>query len=478
MVTAAKLPETESSRINQARALFVREDFIGEDGVFIPSSWEKYQIAIKSYSLEELMGVEQRLLAGDGEGGQFVNKSARNRVKVRDLWGSNNLKYCAGDAPEDKKSNPNSVIGSARDQVEAQVDDDAFSLAVAAIKEATGELGKSQDVSRIDKNQCNRMSAYQRIEADRLRAEARAMAADARSFGQNAVVLDIYAKMTVGGIIALGVGTVLSLGAVAVAKLGAASASGSLAKLGWLGKIIKTGLPYALPVLWGYGVQAFYFVYNFDWNITDAAIDRGSTAGISNIAGSLGSLVGNTAGWLACGLAPATAIAAIDPVRGLLAKKEVTEEMIDELSDELWVLVNQATRQIARAAFLQSYKHIRRWVKDVNSPQYKIFTTAFGKDAIDKWGKGTPFTIAGQVNKAIEDLGENPVIVRLLGEQGAMALEEFAEETVEGFLDSCVEAGFVVTSAYSQALLQQERQKVAILGEVRTVEIEINRKSS
>ncbi len=471
--------------------VFEKEDFFVEGTKdFSPNSkisYEHYQTLLKSGDIEKLRAFETELQGVDPVSGKpYLNLPSRARRKAKDQWENNLLRYCDG-RDKENRNNPNSQITSARD---------AGSTEVVAGSDLTGKGDKwasdpdfkTADVLRINKTQCNRMSAYAKIEHDRLMAEARAMLDDAKAEGQNAVIFDLYAKATGATIVVLGVGTILSLGAIAIAKLPAilaaggralAGAGGVFAKMGWLGKLLSTSLAVSLPTLWGYAVQSFYFLYNFDFNMSDEAIDRQSTSGISALAGSLGGFVGSSLGWLACGLAPATAIAAADPLKGLLAKKELTEEMIEELSQEMWTVINQASRQVARAAFLQSYKHARRWIKEKDSVQYKIATQIFGKEAIKNWGDGKkPFTISGQINQAIEDIGENQYVQTLLGKQGAEALENFLEEAVEEFIDSCIEAGFVLSSAYSVALMQQNQQRTLTFGEMRTVEIEFNRSSS
>jgi hypothetical protein len=252
---------------------------------------------------------------------------------------------------------------------------------------------------------------------------------------------------------------------------------GIFLNMGWLGQLLTVGLATALPTIWGYAVQAFYFLYHFDWNISDQQIDKTTLTGVSSLAGSLGALVGSAGGWLACGLAPAAAIAVADPLIGLLVEDEVNEQAIAHLSSRLWGLANQASRQATRAAFLQSFKFVRRWVQDPTSLQYQIFKTAFGADAVNNWGKGKPFTLVGHVQDTIVDVTQNPVIQEILGKQGATALQNALSSAAEGFINSCVDAGFVVTSAYSMAILEARQAKEVTLGGYKTVEIEFQRTS-
>jgi len=236
----------------------------------------------------------------------------------------------------------------------------------------------------------------------------------------------------------------------------------SLAGLGWSAII---WILYQVPVF----VRG---VWSFNWNATDEALDQYWANYVNSLAGLAGGVVGNAIGWLVCGAVPGLFVAKFNKVLGMRILKEVGEEALDELTSNLWNLGRTTARGLATAAMINLYKGTRRAIKKLvggDSDWAKGFSMLVGQDgvnAIKKWGeKGTqPWSFA----KKQEDFIESFTVQRQ---------ENFVEELIEEFQDSCEEAWYVVAATTDQWLQEQRFAREGLQGPDDVVEIYPNREN-
>jgi hypothetical protein len=232
---------------------------------------------------------------------------------------------------------------------------------------------------------------------------------------------------------------------------------------GWL----VGGLAQALVGLF---VQATNFVMNFNWNATDKQLDAITKQNLTRLGGLVGGTLGNAFGWALCGIVPGLVIYKFNPILGLKVLKDVGEEALEELADNLAVLVRSVLATTATWAVIQSFKGFRRFAKAwaKNDPTFKIlekFLPGLGKN-IQKWGEegSKPWTFAGARDELIEKLPDG-------------WLEEGVEEFVEETWDACVEALYVVAADVDQWMLEQQLEKQYKNGPEEVVEITPNREN-
>lgn len=133
----------------------------------------------------------------------------------------------------------------------------------------------------------------------------------------------------------------------------------------------------ALGALIRFAVRGVQFAYNFNWNITDSQIRQQQKSLIDGLYGQFGETAGTALASLLCGYAPVqivkrSNIVKVNPV-ALARIKEISEfdpqgdnygELYEEMMESVRALVASGTRVAAQALFLESYKNIRKLLKD------------------------------------------------------------------------------------------------------------------
>lgn len=217
-------------------------------------------------------------------------------------------------------------------------------------------------------------------------------------------------------------------------------------------------ISFSFTKLWSWIVSGVQFIYNFDWNISDTAIDKQIEGLWNSFGGILGGAVGRTIGWIGCGLVPAATVFSFNQSMGAYLLKEVGEQAIDEMLDAASEVINAGFRMGAQATFLWLYKDVRRALKDPSNPFGAALRTVMGDKKVDEWGTGESWTIAKAVEKKIESIPNT-------------FWRNFTEEALEEGSEACIEAGFAVAGGIDAWLAQQAMQRNSLLGSDRTVEI-------
>lgn len=210
--------------------------------------------------------------------------------------------------------------------------------------------------------------------------------------------------------------------------------------------------------LWSWIVGGVQFVANFNWNISDEAIDKQIEGLWNAFGGILGGAVGRTIGWIGCGLVPAAAIMTFNEALATHLLKEVGEQALDELLDAASEVIQAGFRMGVQASFLWLYKNVRAALKNPTNPLGIALRGLFGNDKIDKWGTGESWTIAKAIENAIESIPNT-------------FLRNFVEEAWEEGTEACIEAGYAVAGGIDAWLAMQKVANNSVLGVDRTVEI-------
>ncbi|MEG3437293.1 hypothetical protein V0288_09195 [Pannus brasiliensis CCIBt3594] len=249
------------------------------------------------------------------------------------------------------------------------------------------------------------------------------------------------------------------------------SLGGGLAKFGgWL--LAGLGfIGFSFSALMSFMQGGIGFLFNFNWNITDKEIDSILKGMRLALVGQLGETIGNSIGFLICGILPGVVLAKFNKALAAYVLKEVSEEAFDELMGNLRVLLRQTVYTLAAHAFYSLYKNTRNFIKDFfknpNSPQSQFGRRLFGdsfNDAIKSWGAegSKPWSFNIWIQNKIESIEDDYA-------------QEFWENAWEGFVEGCSEAGFVLAQSLDNWFAQQRLQNNQVLGEDTALEIIPNR---
>jgi hypothetical protein len=223
-------------------------------------------------------------------------------------------------------------------------------------------------------------------------------------------------------------------------------------------------LVWSITAVWDLFVQAALFVYYFDWNIPDSSLDAMATSQWRSYAGLLGGSVGNTLGWLGCGVLPATSIMAVNESMGAYVLREVGTEAFEEFTFNVAYVLRFTLTTLAQQGFYQSYKNIRKWLKDDSNPFLDRMFPGRANDIRQNWGASDSdsFTFAGEVEERIEKIPSE-------------FWRNFTEELVEEAFDACIEAGYVVANSIDGYLAQQKLANRLDNDRLRVVEVKPDR---
>ncbi|NJN04884.1 MAG: hypothetical protein HC816_21785 [Leptolyngbyaceae cyanobacterium RM1_1_2] len=205
--------------------------------------------------------------------------------------------------------------------------------------------------------------------------------------------------------------------------------------------------------IFGWIINGIGAISRFNWNQTDLQLQQTLKNQNLLIASTWGSFAGQGAGWLA-GLAIGYGVSLVVPVIGSAALARgiaatVGSEALEELYFGLMASIRATATGLATGALINAYVQARRFLK--RAP-IQALTKLFGAEKArfikNKWGAegGPDLSFATQFEESIENLGDDYVQV---------FLENFFEESWDGFIES----GYIVASeldaAYAQASAAQ-----------------------
>lgn len=231
--------------------------------------------------------------------------------------------------------------------------------------------------------------------------------------------------------------------------------------LSGLWKALSVSISWSFSALWSGIVAATQFIYNFNWNTTDKELDETASKAFDPVFGQLGATLGNATGYLMCGALPGLAIMAFNEPMGLYILEEVGEEALEELVGNLAVLVRQTFNASVTAGFAYMYKNIRYlWRASDDDFKAKMKKQGMKVENINKAieERNKPWSIAKVVEDAVEAIPNKH-------------LRAFAEEFLEEFGESCIEAGYVVAGSLDSYFAQQKLANASLFGVEKTVEV-------
>ncbi|KST64082.1 hypothetical protein [Mastigocoleus testarum] len=232
--------------------------------------------------------------------------------------------------------------------------------------------------------------------------------------------------------------------------------------LGEAFRIIASGLKFSFTALWSGVVNAFQFLWNFDWNISDEQINNNVIAQYQSMVNNLGSVTGQSMGWLVCGVLPSSLIFVFNEPLGAHLLSRVGLEAFEELSGSIAGLATSTFQSYMTAAFLSIYRDARALIRGteldyVNNQLDKGLKLVDLRTQLEI--RRRPFIFAEKFKKGVDSI-ENKFV------------KGFIENFVEEFSETCIEAGYVVAGGLDAFYAQQHQAKDVLLGKEQTIELE------
>ncbi|MBD2001920.1 MULTISPECIES: hypothetical protein [Cyanophyceae] len=239
---------------------------------------------------------------------------------------------------------------------------------------------------------------------------------------------------------------------------------GSLLTKVW--ESLSVALSFSFTLLWSVIVSVSQYIWNFNWNVTEAQNNQQIQSLFTSLAGSAGTTLGNAVGWLACGAIPGMVIASFNEPLGLYVLKNVGEEAAEEIAANLANLIRQTAIQGSQVLLSWMYTQVRKfWRKEDSVFRQELMKTGkLKKEDIDKAiaDRNKPWSFASASEEAIEAIPNE-------------TLRTFVENFFEEAADACIEAGYVVAGAVDSYMASAKVANQGLLGPERTVEILLDR---
>lgn len=210
------------------------------------------------------------------------------------------------------------------------------------------------------------------------------------------------------------------------------------ANTGWFGTVIDWGKKFVGFVLgalkwigvsfqsaWGWLMSVKRTLMNFDWNMSDAAIDKAIAQKWVQFGGVLGGFAGQVVGWGVSVGATKAILGAINPMLAVAVTTALKREAVEELFGELNGFLRQSANLAMGAFFLWAYKGLR-WINDSLAERL----------GVEKPDRSKPNILSQEFTK---------LRIKVFGDDDTF-LGNFAEEFFEELDESITEAGFVVAN--------------------------------
>lgn len=245
--------------------------------------------------------------------------------------------------------------------------------------------------------------------------------------------------------------------------------------IGWGAGKLAGFLRWSVSQVFGAFVAVKNFIWTFNVNASDEALDVQLRQQRIALASYFGSTLGCGFGWAAGMLFSAGihagigAIAkslgipllAFDKASMFAALKAATEEGIEEMGSLLGGLVRMATLYFLRHAGSEIFKSARRLIKWLNTnPKIRSILPSDLTRRIDEWGEANsePWTLAQTVEDAVDNI-QNEYLRSFLS--------AFLEEADECF----IEGGYVYAANVDRIMSERADMREAVLGTQQVVEI-------
>lgn len=220
---------------------------------------------------------------------------------------------------------------------------------------------------------------------------------------------------------------------------------------------------FSLSGLWTMFTTSAIELYYFNWNEPDSSLDQQAKNRWMQFGGILGGTAGSAIGFFACGIVPGSSLMAFDEKLAMHVLREVGEEAYEEVSFQFAFALRLSVRNMARQSASWLYKGARRWLKDPGNPFARALFGGRTAEVQQRWGEADaqPWSFAMKVEEKIEEIP-------------SMFWQNFTEELIEEAIDSCIEAGYILTSSIESYWAAEKATKAMEEANRKIVEIQPN----
>lgn len=238
------------------------------------------------------------------------------------------------------------------------------------------------------------------------------------------------------------------------------SAAGWL--IGGLWNAISHLIDWSLTGLFNLLVQAAFYIWNFNFNMSNSQPEEDLKGLLNTSASLLGFTVGQAMGYLTCGVVPGLALFAFNEPLGVHVLNEFGEHALQQLAASGAACIQSTFQQATPVIFEYLYVGARKALL----PQLVSSGIVSQSDA-DKinQGKAKPWSFASATEELIHEIPDK-------------TLQAFIESVYQSFGQACIEAGFVVINSIESYTAHQKHSAAAIVGNTNTVQVFFNRQNS
>lgn len=245
-------------------------------------------------------------------------------------------------------------------------------------------------------------------------------------------------------------GLILLVGGVLIASfiggIKAFMAAGFVGKVWTLLKGLTLGMVLSKAIQWG--VRGAAYIWNFNWQITDAAMRDIQDSLVTGLFGQLGATAGSAVGTV-CGVGAVEITKRLKSIKinpEIMARlDEISKgpywgddppELADELIENVKALLVLVRNTVVQYAFIESYKNVRKWIKGGSDAVKLAEIWPSVGEAIAAWGneENEAWSFAFALESWIETLP-------------SIRLRLFAEEFFDSLMDTCSETLMIVSHA-------------------------------
>jgi hypothetical protein len=283
---------------------------------------------------------------------------------------------------------------------------------------------------------------------------------DLRAMGINNV--GDFAKWTAK---CIGVTAATVFGGLGV-KLIVGKVIGGLGAIGgtMLGFFAASSLQPIVTTLFQSAVSTGNQILNFNIMQTDNELYQQIIEKVNGMYGLLGTTVGSAVGWLVCGALPGSIGFRYNKAVATAIAQDLNEDARSELYSYIAQITRLTTQTIINTELVNRFTSLRRELK--NNPEStfsKYIRKIIGEERFKKWGDAQqqPWSIKKDVIDAQVAKEKDP------------NWKQFYENALEGFSDSCIEAGAIVANNLDTYIASQKIARSNTLGKVQTVRIQL-----
>lgn len=212
--------------------------------------------------------------------------------------------------------------------------------------------------------------------------------------------------------------------------------------------------------LMGLFINGTQQILNFNWNATDAELDKQLEQQEIAIAGAQGALRGQFIGRLVCGIAPTAALAVFNEALALHVLINVSEEAAEEIAAAASNLIQLTLKKTVNTAFINIFKNYRGLLRGgaIGFARTLQAMKILDQEAVDKANKqrNQPWSIHSALEDTIERIQDPKTKID-------------AEEFWENFGEACIESGYIIAGSIDSYFMQQNVQENAARGADHTI---------